>query len=120
MAVPVDSFHLLWKEISSTCKECLYYNKRSLSWKDILILLGGIYAAKKTLGLARVAYKQIRVYGFGRVVRGDPVKLYGKWAGTCREAGRGRPGRGTGEGREERGFMDWDDGVCLITIPRGV
>ena len=42
---------------------------------------------------------------------------------TLREVGRyvpgsreGRPGRGTGEGREERGFMDLDDGVCLIMI----
>ena len=82
MAVPVDSFDRLWHELSVMCKELLYFDKKSLTWKDILLVIGGLYVAKKTFNLTRGIYSAVKQHGVARVVRADPVKLYGKWAGT--------------------------------------
>ena len=105
----MDSFQLLWEEICKTCKELRTVDLRSLTVKDLLVILGAIYAGSKFYGAAKQVYQTFKMYGLARCLRGDLVKRYGQWAGAL--SGR-RPGSARPVSRTSDGRLGWSSDSC--------
>ncbi|KAM4712614.1 inactive hydroxysteroid dehydrogenase-like protein 1 [Anableps anableps] len=71
MAAAVDSFHLLYREISRSCS----------SHFEALALVGALYAASRALVLLRECYTVARVHFLPRMMpSGRLIRKFGDWA----------------------------------------
>jgi len=72
MALVVDSFEYLAREIISTLT----------SARDVLAVIGTLYAARKSLSVACRLVTTLKTYGIAPSWRSDFRLRYGEWAGT--------------------------------------
>ena len=71
MALVVDSFEYLAKEIISTLT----------SARDVLAAIGTLYAARKSLSVLCRLLTTLKTYGLAASWRADFRQRYGEWAG---------------------------------------
>ncbi len=84
MALSVDSFGLLWKELSANYKVLFRLDIESWTVKDTLMVVGACYTTYKALSFASRLYKMMKQHAIPLLTSGNvdlPKRFGGSWAG---------------------------------------